>query len=327
MAIQDVSIRDRIIASADGLYEKAGREKFPSVDAVRRESRADMNSVSLVMKEWRHSKTVQVVPVRAVAVPEAIQTANAAAVADIWIMATELANQSLQAAQAGWDAERFELEEMRSELAVSYEKVAETETQAQERIKFLTDELEKLREDFSELGLSTAKEFAELKDEIIQANSAAHTEKTRSIELELRVEDLKTSLAQVAVQVQDEKQKLAEKTTQFEVELANKTRHFESEKAKQAAHFESVTTTKNARLEVALAEIATLKSAAGFAAEQQIKSTGDIQRLLSELSLERDKTAVARERAERLEGGRESMQQQISELLAVISQKKEEKQV
>lgn len=316
MAAQDVSNRDRIIAAADGLYEKAGREKFPSVDAVRRESRADMNSVSLVMKQWRHSKTVQVVPVRAVAVPEAIQTANAAAVADIWIMAMEIANQSLQAAQAGWDAERLELEEMRSELSVSYEKVAEAETQAQERIKFLTDELEKLREDFSELGLSTAKEFAELKDEIIQANSAAHTEKTRAIELELRVEDLKTSLAQAAAHIQDEKQKIEEKT-----------RHFEAELAKQAAHFESVTTAKDARLEVALTEIATLKSAAGFADGQQIQANSDIQRLLSELSSEREKTAAARERAERLEGGRESMQQQISDLLAVISHKKEEKPV
>lgn len=43
-------VRERVIAAAVDLYEQAGRERFPTVDAVRRLSRADMNAVSAVMK-------------------------------------------------------------------------------------------------------------------------------------------------------------------------------------------------------------------------------------------------------------------------------------
>jgi hypothetical protein len=39
-------VRERVIAAAVELYEQAGRERFPTVDAVRRASRADMNTVS-----------------------------------------------------------------------------------------------------------------------------------------------------------------------------------------------------------------------------------------------------------------------------------------
>jgi hypothetical protein len=38
-------VRERVIAAAVELYEQAGRERFPTVDAVRA-SRADMNTVS-----------------------------------------------------------------------------------------------------------------------------------------------------------------------------------------------------------------------------------------------------------------------------------------
>lgn len=42
---------ERVIAAAVDLYEQAGRERFPTVDALRRLSRAEMNAVSAVMKE------------------------------------------------------------------------------------------------------------------------------------------------------------------------------------------------------------------------------------------------------------------------------------
>ena len=50
-------VRERIISAAADLYEQAGREHFPTVDAVRCLSRADMNAVSAVMKEWRQAQT------------------------------------------------------------------------------------------------------------------------------------------------------------------------------------------------------------------------------------------------------------------------------
>src|SRR5450830_133327 len=140
-------VRERVIAAAVELYELADRQRFPTVDAVRRLSRADMNTVSGVMKEWRQAQTKQVETVT-VAVPEAIQQANAAAVAALWINATELANQALRGAQAGWEKERIELDDMRAELANSYEaqaaefeatkkQLADSETKTAEQVQEL----------------------------------------------------------------------------------------------------------------------------------------------------------------------------------------------
>lgn len=44
-------VRERVITAAVDLYEQVGRERFPTVEAVRRLSRAEMNAVSAVMKE------------------------------------------------------------------------------------------------------------------------------------------------------------------------------------------------------------------------------------------------------------------------------------
>src|SRR3546814_17815003 len=62
-------VRERIIAAATDLFEQSGRETMPTVDAVRRAARVDMNAASAVMKEWRRAQTAQAAPV-AVAVPE-----------------------------------------------------------------------------------------------------------------------------------------------------------------------------------------------------------------------------------------------------------------
>mgnify|MGYP006204349805 CR=1 FL=1 len=61
-------VRERIIAAATDLFEQSGRETMPTVDAVRRAARVDMNAASAVMKEWRRAQTAQAAPV-AVAVP------------------------------------------------------------------------------------------------------------------------------------------------------------------------------------------------------------------------------------------------------------------
>lgn len=113
-------IRDRIEAAASKLYQELGRESFPPVDQVRRLARTDMNSTSLIMKEWRRQQTVQAAPV-AVAVPDAVAQASSAALATLWQQAKELADESLRAAQRAWEAERADLDTMRQELATAFE--------------------------------------------------------------------------------------------------------------------------------------------------------------------------------------------------------------
>lgn len=118
-----VDVRDRIIAAAAELFAQSERQAMPTVDAVRRAARVDMNAASAVMKEWRRAQITPAAPV-VVAVPEPVQQAAAAAVTAIWLQAQELANESLRSAQAAWEAERAELDTLRQELAQAFEQQA-----------------------------------------------------------------------------------------------------------------------------------------------------------------------------------------------------------
>lgn len=113
-------IKSRIFEAADRLYEGLGRESFPTVDAVRREAKTDMNAASAAMKEWRKAQTAAPVAV-AVAVPETLGKAAAELIADVWTQATGLANESLKTAEAAWAVERTEADTLRSELAESHD--------------------------------------------------------------------------------------------------------------------------------------------------------------------------------------------------------------
>ena len=50
-------IRNRIIEAANQLYQDNDNQRFPTVDQVRRAAKADMNTTSMVMKEWRLQQT------------------------------------------------------------------------------------------------------------------------------------------------------------------------------------------------------------------------------------------------------------------------------
>ena len=51
-------IRERIVNAAQQLFEASGRLELPTVDAVRRSSKTNMNDASAVMKEWRRLQIV-----------------------------------------------------------------------------------------------------------------------------------------------------------------------------------------------------------------------------------------------------------------------------
>ena len=113
-------IRERILAAAAQLFEQSGRQELPTVDAVRRLSKTNMNDASAVMKEWRRSQIVSA-QAAVVAVPERVASASQAALSALWSEAQELANESLNIAQAAWDAERGEAEKLRVELSSAFE--------------------------------------------------------------------------------------------------------------------------------------------------------------------------------------------------------------
>jgi chromosome segregation ATPase len=155
--------RDRIFSAADELYAaQADRSTFPTVDAVRKAARVNMNDASAGMKEWRRAQTAQAAPV-AVQVPEAVRQANSTALATLWQEAQELANESLRAAQAGWDAERTEAETLNKQIGDAYEAQAVELKEAHMRIAELevsvrqaTEQVETYRKQLEEAHMLNA---------------------------------------------------------------------------------------------------------------------------------------------------------------------------
>jgi colicin import membrane protein len=128
--------RDRIFGAANQLYEQAARATYPTVDAVRKLAKVNMNDASTGMKEWRRAQSAQVVAV-AVQVPDQVQQASNQALGSLWSVAQELANESLRAAQAGWEAERQELETLNKQLADAHEAQATKLENATRRVNEL----------------------------------------------------------------------------------------------------------------------------------------------------------------------------------------------
>jgi len=111
-------IRERILNAAQTLFEQSGRKDLPTVDAVRKLSKTNMNDASAIMKEWRRLQIVSA-SAAVVSVPERVSQANQQALSALWSEAQELANESLNIAQAAWDAERAEAEKLRVVTALT----------------------------------------------------------------------------------------------------------------------------------------------------------------------------------------------------------------
>lgn len=177
-------IRARIIAAADQLYQDAERERFPTVDQVRRAARADMNTTSSIMKEWRRQQTAAPVTV-AVAVPERVQEAMTTALAIVWSEAQELANELLAASKQAWEVERADADAMRAELAEAFEQQAQELEDANQTL-----EMGKAYE--SDLEQQTQQQAQQLADQNARLRELEQSEQEKA----QRIEDLRAELAQ-----------------------------------------------------------------------------------------------------------------------------------
>lgn len=317
-------VRERVISAAVELYEQAGRERFPTVDAVRRLSRADMNTVSGVMKEWRQAQTTQAAPV-AIAVPEAIQQANTAAVAALWLNATELANQSLRSAQAGWEKERADLDSMRAELANSYEaQAAEFETAKRQ----LVDSEAKASEQ--------AQQIAAVRQSETEATNRAERAESRAV-------DLRSELDRAILETERQRAELVEaraktdaahaatetaraELVKVQAKADEQVRHAESEASKATERLVTI----EADRDQIRAELATVKAKAEAAdqSHQEQRKTAAQEALrvverMTKAEADRDDArqlaSTAREEAAKLSGTVEAMQTQVADLLRVIA--------
>ncbi|MFA4475379.1 DNA-binding protein [Xanthomonas perforans] len=278
-------VRERIIAAATDLFEQSGRETMPTVDAVRRAARVDMNAASAVMKEWRRAQTAQAAPV-AVAVPEVVQQASSAAVATIWQQAQELANESLRSAQAAWETERAELDAMRQELAEAFERQAG-------ELEATTAELTAEKAAAEKL----AQELTAVRQELAAASERAATAEARAGELRTELDRAHEDADQARRALADQQkagQAVAAQLDQVREELATVRAKADAERE---AHQEQ-------------------RKAAAVEAQRMAER-------LTAAQAERDQaakaTAQAREEAARMAGQLDTLKEQSAALLARIT--------
>lgn len=290
--------RDRIFVAADSLYEQAGRAAFPTVDAVRKTAKVNMNDASAGMKEWRRAQTAQASPV-AVLVPEAVQQASSAALAALWHEAQELANESLRAAQAGWDAERAEADTLNKQMADAYEDQATELLAAQGRIA----ELEAAAQ-------QAAGEIAGVRQELEEAGHALMSERQRAAVAEQRAEEIERRAADLRTELDRARQDLQgarQEVVQVRGELAE----------------------ARAAIEGTRGELATVKAKAEAQAEahqEQRKATAQETARQAErftrVQAERDdavkEAGQAREAAATLRGQVEAVREQNAQLMQAV---------
>lgn len=320
-------VRERVISAAADLYEQSGRERFPTVDAVRRLSRADMNAVSSVMKEWRQAQTTQVAPV-AVAVPEAIQQANAAALAALWLNALDLGNQNLRNAQSGWEKERQELDDMRGELATSYEQqAAEFEAvknqlaASEEKTAIQGLELAALRQDLNE---AAAKEAA-LSATADQMQHQIESQRAELVRLHAEAEAVRNQhTVDIDRLTADFSRQLAEQLAALQA-AKEEAERMRAQLVDSAARFDVVSTRERAKIEEAATAKAEAIRLAEQLATQKNQSTTEIEKLEAiNQKLETHLTALQKEThglgAElgKATGGIEALRAQVAEQNNVI---------
>lgn len=116
----DPEIIRRISDAADQLFNEGGHNAVPSVDAVRRRARANMNHASLVMRTWRQQLKAQPGPTEEL-MPESLRHIGNQLMLNIWREATKTASTHLASAKAAWEEERGELEEFRRQLSTAFD--------------------------------------------------------------------------------------------------------------------------------------------------------------------------------------------------------------
>lgn len=332
--------RKRILDAAQRLYEAAGRERFPTVADVRRESRADMNTTSVVMREWKRQQTARPAPV-AVAVPEAVQQASSEALAMVWQAAQEVANASLRGAQQQWEAERQELIDSEREVSAEVDAL-------ESRLATATETLDDARRQ-RELAVTHSAQLADqldrLRAELAEQRSATEQAKARAEEIEHRAADLKAELDRAHAETAAVREELSEaralhrrETEQLKAvaaELATfrgKAEAAQEAQAKKIEDAEAQAAALRGQLEALRGELATVTAKADAAeqlhrdqkkaaAEEALRQAERFTRVQEQRDTQAKETAQAREQAAHLAGQVETLKAQCAALTARLGAK------
>jgi len=284
-------IRERILSAAQQLFEQSGRKELPTVDAVRKLSKTSMNDASAVMREWRRLQIVSA-SAAVVSVPERVAQASQAALSALWTEAQELANESLNVAQAAWDAERAEAEKLRVELSSAFE------TQGAE-LEALKAKLAEVEGRAAAAAAAAESERVEAVRQVTVLTDQAHTATARAQEIEKRAEDLKTALQSAQASV------------------VTLTADLEGERKQHLVTRDGLNTVST--------ELVTVKARADAQAGVQVEQADRLKRVEAELTQARSAAAAAREEAAQLRGQAEALTAQHAELMQVLKEREGER--
>ena len=330
-------IKERIFTAADTLHAASATGEFPSVEAVRQESRAGMNNVVEAMKEWRQNQRKQVQAVRE-PLPVELHGVVQSMGQSLWETAQQLANESLDAAKVAFETEKSDLIQLSAEQSEAYEKqAAELET-AQARIA----DLERQATAATVAAQATAQELEATRNARLAAEQAAALANQKAEEIERRAAELRAELTHAHTEA--EAAATAAKATADSLRADADRLRTERDKAQQRHELVEAEGVKLAA-SLAAAQGETMKAQAALAGltakaeaaeqthqEQRKQAAAEAHRAaerMTKAQAERDdatKAATeARERAAGFAGQLQAMQEQNAALLAAIKPQGEPK--
>lgn len=229
------TIQERIFLAADALYAESGKQTFPTVDAVRKSAKVNMNDASTGMKAWRRTQTAQVAPV-AVQVPNSLQQSSTSALASLWSEAMTLANETLRAAEAGWNSERAEAEALREQMANAFETQAMELESLKAGVSVIQKEIDRVQVHNNDLQ----KQLDDASKALSEAEAAARQWEARAIEIEHRADDLRKELDYAHVTITSLNKEMAAQRSAHHAEIETIRTEAAGSKARSDARFAAV---------------------------------------------------------------------------------------
>lgn len=330
-------IKERIFAAADALHAASETGEFPSVEAVRQESRAGMNNVVEAMKEWRQNQRKQVQSVRE-PLPVELHGVVQSMGQSLWETAQQLANESLDAAKVAFETEKSDLIQLSAEQSEAFETQAAELDKAQRHIADLERQALAAKQQIEMTGTV----LADTRDELRAAKQAADLANQKAEEIERRAAELRAELDHAHAEA--ETAAAAAKVTADSLRADADRLRTERDKAQQRQELADAENAKLAaslaaaqgetmKAQTALAGLTAKTEAAEQAHQEQRKQAATEAHRAAEhmtkAQAERDdatKAATeARERAAGLAGQLQAMQEQNAALLAAIKPQGEPK--
>lgn len=298
-------IKERIFAAADSLHAGSETGEYPSVEAVRQESRAGMNNVVEGMKEWRQNQRKQVQAVRE-PLPVELHRVVQSLGESLWETAQQLANESLDAAKISFEMEKTDLIQLSAEQSEAYEAQALSLGKAESRIAELDSELETARADIEEARAM-----------VTETQQAVHLAEQRAEEVERRAGELRAELDHAHIEANAAA--TAAKSAADNLRADADRVRIERDKAQQRQELVEAESTKlAAKLAEANAKTAKAEAAADNHSQQFYRATEENHKAGEKLESARTEVAKAREEAATLRGQLEATMTQNANLMAAL---------